>query len=94
MCGNVGVGVNNFGNVLVAVVSVIRDRIAALPHERTCRDILRAVPDKVVVVGSRSRRVEVSDLEIAVVDEVLIVLRHAATHAVETHRNRVRTLGP
>ena len=28
--GNVGVGVNNFGNVLVAVVRVIRDRSAAL----------------------------------------------------------------
>ena len=36
----------------------------------------------------------VSNLQVAVINETLVVLRHAAAHAVETHRDRVRTLRP
>ena len=92
--GDIVVGVNDFGDVLVAVVRVIRDGTAVMPYERTRSNGLGRIPDEIVVVGSRSRRTEVRDLEIAVVDKPLIVLRDAATHAVETHRNRVRTLRP
>ena len=55
------------------------------PRERASGDGLGRIPDEVVAVGSRSRRVEVSDLEIAIVDETLVVLRHAAAHVVVAH---------
>ena len=94
MRGNVVIGVNDFGNVLVAVVRVIRNGSAALPRERTRRHGLGRIPDEVVVVGSRSRRTEVRDLEIAVVDKPLVVLGHTTTHAVEGHRDDRITLRP
>ena len=64
------------------------------PSERTSRDGLRRIPDKVVVVGSRSRRTEVRNLQITVIDEPLVVLRHTAAHTIISHRDRVRSLSP
>ena len=47
--GNIVVGVNDFGDVLVAVVRVIRNGSAALPRERTRRHGLGRIPDEVVI---------------------------------------------
>ena len=94
------VGGDDLGNVLVAVVRVEERCLVqgawclVQPNERTRRDGFRWIPDEVVVVGSRSRRVEVSDLEIAIVDETLVVLRHAAAHTIETHGDDRITLRP
>ena len=85
------VGSDDFGNVLVAVVSVEERCLVqgawclVQPNERTRRDRLGRIPDEIVVVGSGSGRVEVTDLQIAVIDETLVVLRHTAAHAVEGH---------
>ncbi len=63
------------------------------PRERASGDGLGRIPDEVVVVGSRSRRVEVSDLQVAVVDEPLGVLRNATAHAVVGHREKCLSVG-
>ena len=58
------------------------------PRERASGDGLGRVPDEIVVVGSGSGRVEVTDLQITVVEEALVVLGHTAAHAVVGHRDK------
>ena len=69
---------NDLAHVLVAVVN-IEERLAAMsPDERTRGDGFRRIPH----VGIAS---VVGNLQVAVLDEVLVVLRHAAAHAVVAH---------
>ena len=88
--GNVVVECGDFGDVLVAVVSVEECRVLSaecrtLPRKRTRCNRLGRIPDEIVGVKSWSWRMEVSNLQVSVVDEALSVLGDPTTHAVITH---------
>ena len=92
--GDVIVNCDNFRDILVAVVGVEERCLVqgawclVLPRQRARRDRLGRVPDEIVGVKSWSWRMEVSDLQVTVVDETLGVLGAATAHVVVGHQEK------
>ena len=80
---------HDLAHVLVAVMRVeARRRIRAEPRERARRDRFRRIPDEGLAHNRVGDRPLVRDLQVAVVEEPLAVLRPPPPHVVVGHRER------
>ena len=66
-----GVGVDNVGDVLVAIVEVLEGTISCreMPHKRTGGEGLGGIPDELMLDAS-GQAVKLLDAQVSVVDEL------------------------
>lgn len=77
---------DDFTHILITVMRIVLEQIATTPSERAGRNWFSAVPSACITVI-------VSNLQIAVIEEPLIVLLAPTAHVVVAHRDEWRSGG-